>query len=82
MGLGKLIKEKLDQIKYPHLYCSVCKKELEDDIWYECRYCGKRNCEHHRPPQNHKCRKDKRRMKFGSFRELHDADGSVVASGV
>jgi len=80
MELGKLIKEKWNHIRYPHRYCSVCKIELQDDTRYRCKYCGKYTCEVHRTTPNHKCRR--RPKTFGSFRELHGADGSVVASGV
>jgi hypothetical protein len=81
MGLGKLIKEKWDHIRYPYRYCSVCKIELQDDTRYRCRYCGKYTCPEHRPTPNHKCRINREKINFGSFRELHGADGSIVAKG-
>lgn len=81
MGLGNLIKEKWNHIRYPYRYCSICKIELQDDTRCRCVYCGKYTCSEHRPTPNHKCRHRPKTFDSGGFREIHNADGSIVAKG-
>lgn len=80
-GLLESLKERWNHIRYPHRYCSVCKIELQDDTRYRCSYCGKYNCPSHRPTPNHKCRIDRTKIKHGSFREIHTANGRIIAKG-
>ncbi|MCK5021381.1 MAG: AN1-type zinc finger domain-containing protein [Candidatus Peribacteraceae bacterium] len=61
--------------------CFKCKKKYKTYTdRFKCNYCNKFFCPKHRLPESHNCW-GKLVSKSGAFREVHYANGSVVAGG-